>query len=338
MRFYYLIITLFLQTLNLIAQPADAVKLSSEQIATIQSQGVTGIQSVFAQSGIEIQDLPSVEAFAFEVVSSQLSNSLSTETITDIASSLTIALAEIAISEDINTSYVIEYVSAGTSQGIVEACSKNNVDVFKSITKASTDVVTSAIQFSLETGYDIDKVVSAVGSGYLAGTIEAINNIEIDVVTAVKACSSGLIIGTINATLDNNVEIYETLASTCEGIAEAAVEASVREQLDLIKQITAASVGAGTSAVETATTLSLEISLTQKAILKGLKRGTIDSIPGKGNNIRIRITPQKNIDVYELLKATEKSIYSSGLEAGYLPIIETPSLDDPTIRQVSPIN
>ena len=338
MRFYYLILTLFLQALNLVAQTADTVKLSSEQIATIQSQGVAGIQSVLAQSGIEIQDLPSVEAFASEVVSSQLSNSSSTETITDIASSLTIALAEIAISENINASYVIEYVSAGISQGLVEACSKNNVDVFKSITKASADVVTSAIQFSLETGYDIDKAVSAVGSGYLAGTIEAINNIEIDVVTAVEACSSGLIVGTINATLDNNVEIYETLASTCEGIAEAAVEASVREQLDLIKQITAASVGAGTSAVETATTLSLEISLTQKAILKGLKRGTIDSIPGKGNNIRIMIAPQKGIDAYELLKATEKSIYSSGLEAGYFPIIETPLLDDPTIRQVSPIN
>ena len=108
MRFYYLIITLFLQALNLVAQPADAAKLSSEQIAAIQSQGVDGIQSVLAQSGIKIQDLPSVEAFASEVVSSQLSNSLSTETITDIASSLTIALAEIAISENINASYVIE--------------------------------------------------------------------------------------------------------------------------------------------------------------------------------------------------------------------------------------
>ena len=114
--------------------------------------------------------------------------------------------------------------------------------------------------------------------------------------------------GTINATLENNVEIYETLASTCEGIAEAAVEASVREQLDLIKQITAASLGAGKSAVETATTLSLEISSTQKAILKGLKRGIFDSIPGKGNNIRIMIAPQKDINAYELIKAIEKGI------------------------------
>ena len=80
MRFYYLILTLFLQALNLVAQPADAAKLSSEQIATIQTQGVAGIQSVFAQSGIEIQDLPSVEAFASKL-HSQLSNSSSTETI-----------------------------------------------------------------------------------------------------------------------------------------------------------------------------------------------------------------------------------------------------------------
>ena len=338
MRFYYLIITLLLQALNLVAQPTDAANLSSEQIATIQSQGVAGIQNVFAQSGIEIQDLPSVEAFASEVVASQLSISSSAETITDIASALTIALAEIAISKNINVSYVIEYVSAGTAKGLVEAYSENSRDVFQSINKASACVVASAIQFSLDAESDIDKAVSAVGSGYLAGTIEASNNVGIDVVTAVEACSSGLIVGTINATLDNNVEIYETLSSTCEGIAEAAVEASVREQLDLIKQITAASVGAGASAVETATTLSLEISLTQKAILNGLKRGTIDSIPGKGNNIRIMIAPQKDIDAYELIKALEKSIYSSGLEAGYFPIIETPFLDDPVVRQVSPIN
>ena len=51
MRFYYLIITLFLQALNLVAQPADAAKLSSEQIATIQSQGVAGIQTCFCRIG-----------------------------------------------------------------------------------------------------------------------------------------------------------------------------------------------------------------------------------------------------------------------------------------------
>ena len=134
MRFYYLIITLFLQALNLVAQPADAAKLSSEQIAAIQSQGVAGIQSVFAQSGIYIQDLPSVEAFASDIFASQFSHSSSAETITDIASSLTIALAEIAISENINTSYVIEYVSAGTAHGLLEASTKNSIDdVFKSI-------------------------------------------------------------------------------------------------------------------------------------------------------------------------------------------------------------
>ena len=74
MRFYYLTLTLFLQALNLVAQPADAVKLSSEQIAAIQNQGAKGIQTVFEESEIEIQDLPSVEAFASEVTSSQLTN------------------------------------------------------------------------------------------------------------------------------------------------------------------------------------------------------------------------------------------------------------------------
>ena len=59
MRFYYLTITLFLQGINLIAQPADAVKLSSEQIALVQNQGATGIQTVFEELGIDIHDLPS---------------------------------------------------------------------------------------------------------------------------------------------------------------------------------------------------------------------------------------------------------------------------------------
>ena len=101
----------------------------------------------------------------------------------------------------------------------------------------------------------LKKIVSAVGSGYLAGTIEASNNGGINVVSAVEACSDGLIVGTINKTLKNNVEIYETLASTCEGIAEdidllKLLRLLVKEQLDLIKQVTAASVGAGKSAVE----------------------------------------------------------------------------------------
>ena len=43
-------------TLSLIAQPADAVKLSSEQIALIQNQGATGIQTVFEELEIDIQD------------------------------------------------------------------------------------------------------------------------------------------------------------------------------------------------------------------------------------------------------------------------------------------
>ena len=47
MRFYYLTLTLFLQALSLIAQPADAVKLNVEQVALIQNQGATGIQNSF---------------------------------------------------------------------------------------------------------------------------------------------------------------------------------------------------------------------------------------------------------------------------------------------------
>ena len=338
MRVYYLVLTLFIQTLCLIAQPADAVKLSSEQIALIQNQGTSAIKTVFEELDIDIQDLPTVEAFALEASAAQLNGSISLKTINEIASSITIALAEISADKNSKTNYVIEYAAAGIAHGITLASINNNSDVLKSIINASEGVVRGAIEFSANTGADFDEIVSAVGSGYLAGTIEASNENGINVISAVKASSNGLISGAINSTLTNNVEIYETLSSTCEGVAEAAVEASVREQLDLIKQITAASVQAGESGVKAATELGLEIDLAKKAILKGLQRGTIDSIPGKGNNVRIMIAPQKDINAYELIENIKAGIDKGGFEAGFFPIIETPIEDDPIVRQVSPIN
>lgn len=337
MRFYYLILTLFLLTLNLIAQSADAIKLSSDHIALIQSEGAKGIQTVFRELDIQIQDLQLVEDFASSAVSGLITRSTNTEAITEISAEITVALAEIASSENINVSYVVEYTSAGITDGVIKATQNNNLDVFQSIANGSKGAIAGAIEFSVDTRTNIGEVVSALGSGYLAGTIEASNDIKLNIIKAVEACSNGLIVGTINTALKSNVEIYETLASTCEGIAEAAVEASVREQLDLIKQITAASVGAGESAVKTATALSLDLDQTQKAILMGLRRGATDSIPGKGNNIRIIIAPQKDINVQELINAISSGMYQGGMQRGFIPIIETPYEDDGTVRQVSPI-
>lgn len=338
MRFYYLTITFFLQTLGLIAQSADAVKLSSEQISLIQNQGSEGIQSVFKELEIEIQDLTSVESFAMEAVSCQLTSSSTKANIADIASSLTGVLSEIALSKNTPVNYVIEYASAGIARGMSNASENNNLELSQVIMAASEATVESAFQISKDTGTNIDENVSAVGSGYLAGTIEATNNNGLNVVESVIASSSGLIIGAINAALKNNFEVYETLASTCEGVAEAAVEASVREQLDLIKQIGAASLGAGESAVKAATANSLNKDLIQKSILKGLKRGTLDSIPGKGHNVRIMIAPQKNIDSYDLIKNIENGIFKGGIAAGFIPIIETPFIEDTTLRIISPVN
>ena len=55
MRLYFLIITLFLATLNLVAQQANAIKLSPNQLNLIQTQGKEGIQSVFDELGIQMK-------------------------------------------------------------------------------------------------------------------------------------------------------------------------------------------------------------------------------------------------------------------------------------------
>ena len=44
------------------------------------------------------------------------------------------------------------------------------------------------------------------------------------------------------------------------------------------------------------------------------------------------IAPQKDINPYELIKTMENGINRGGLDAGYIPIIETPFEDDPLVR------
>ena len=334
MRFYYLTITLFLQGINLIAQPADAVKLNVEQVALVQDSGATGIEAVFQQTGIDINDLPLVEAFASEVILTQSTNKDYAQT----ASSIINVLASMASSKNVSANYVIEYASAGIAHGILKASPNGETDIYEASKTTSEASISGAIGFASANSYNLDKAVSAAASGYIAGTIEASKNNDLNIIKAVEASSAGLIFGSINSALENNSEIYQTISSTCEGIAEAAVEASIREELDLMKQITAATIGAGESAIKTATALSLEIEQTKKAIFEGLKRGTLDSIPGKGHNIRIIISPAKDVNASELLKAVQKGLTQAGLQTGYFPIIETPFENDPEVRQVSPFN
>ena len=72
MRFYFITITLFSLTLNLAAQPADTVELSSRQIAQIQDQGAAGIQAVIEESNIDLQDKVATHALVSQIVSSQM--------------------------------------------------------------------------------------------------------------------------------------------------------------------------------------------------------------------------------------------------------------------------
>ena len=335
MRFYILTLSLFLQALNIVAQPTDIEKLSAEHTEMIENKGASGIQIVFEELKIDIYDLNSVEDFANKVAAAQLAKSPTLETITEIASNITSALAEIASTENMNPSYAIEYSSAGLAHSIVNTTNSSS-SILESIAAAAKGSLSGAILFALDSESNIEKVTSAAASGYVAGSMEASKNADQNIIKAVKACTNGLIFGAVNNALENNDEIYKTLSSTCEGIAEAAVEASVREELNLIKQVTAASLGAAENAVEAATQFKLSLDKTKNAISKGLTRGATESIPGRGNNIRIIIKPIKNIKALEIAKKIQKGVMQGVMQNDYLPIIVTPFEDDPFVRQVSP--
>tara|TARA_B100001093_G_scaffold25173_1_gene22181 strand:+ start:444 stop:1442 length:999 start_codon:yes stop_codon:yes gene_type:complete len=330
MRFYNLTITLLLLALNLSAQTSDAIELSSEQIALIQSQGAEGVQTVLSELGIQIQDLEQIEEFASEAVSRQINESSNTEMISEVTSGITASIAEIALANSVEPSYAIEYVSAGAAHGLMKS---NFTNMPRAIQALSKGTMLGAIQFSKSNEFDILKSSSAAASGSLAGVIEASNDLGFGIIRNVKASSSGLVIGTIISAKELNSAVFETLTATTEGIAEAAIEASVKVDIDLIPQITSASLGAGENTVRAATALNLSKRNTIEAIKEGLRKGSAKSLPGEGSNIRITINPIEDIDLVEVVEAFEAFEASS---PGTTPIIETPFMDDPTIRQVSP--
>ena len=341
MRFYYLTIAIFLQAINLFAQASDAYKLNEEQIAIIQTQGTKGIQAVFIDSGIQIQDLPAVEKFVSEAALSKLNGIVTSQIISDTANEFIIAITELSLSENIKASYVIEYVSAGVTYAAAITSLDKNLDSFEAIQAASKGSASGAIQFAKSYSSSLDTAISAASSGSLAGAIEITKNLDLDVFKAVQSSASGLISSTISETVENDIEIYETLTSATIGLAEAAVEASVKENLNLIPQLKASAIGAGVEATDSSTLFDLDKNQTLYAIQKGLSQGAIRAIPGQGSNIRIFIAPIKDIDLLSIVEEIEAGNSQGASQAGYtvpdfIPIIETPLDDDRSVHKVSP--
>lgn len=337
MRFYYLTITLFLQALNLIAQPADAIKLSSEQIALIQNEGAIGIQTVFTELGIQFQDLPQVEEFAYEVVSVQINASTTAEMVSDITSEITVTLAELALSQDRKVNGIIEYISAGACHGVVKATQENDMNLFDAIKAASTGSSSGAVQFAVDAGADIAKVTSAAASGSLSGAIEATNADKFNVIMAAEASSSGLISGAIKTSTEANIDVMKTVESLSEGIAEAAVEASIKVNLELIPQVKAAASGAAEEAILSARDTSISFQEITQAISSNIDKSVFHTLSGNGENIRIIIESREDIDVIGIRHAIDSGIFQGGKKSNFVPLIETPYDDkDPTIHKVSP--
>jgi hypothetical protein len=109
MRFYYITITLFLLTLNLIAQPADVVELSSKQIE-VKNQGVVGKKAVLEESNIDLQDKGATHDLVSQIVSSQISEISTPESIAEITSRITIAIAGIALGDNDKICFQISLV------------------------------------------------------------------------------------------------------------------------------------------------------------------------------------------------------------------------------------
>lgn len=336
MRFYYLTITLLIQALSLVAQPADAIKLSSEQTALIQSQGVAGIQTVFGELGIQIQDLKRVEDFTSEVISSQLTGSETAEAISNIASEITLAVAELALSENVDSSYLIEHASAGTTRSVLKISQGGKIDAFEAIKAASTGSVSGAIQFAANTKTDVAKATSAASSGSSAGAVEITKENNLNVFQALDASASGIISGTILTSNKLNLDIAKSVSAASAGLAEGAIEASVKNDLELISHIKATAKSAGKVTIESANKADIDGAQALKTMSAAIAEGAFKVVSGNGRNIRIFIKPVKDINLFDLQQAIESAVYAGAKEAGFIPIIETPYEDDPSVRRVSP--
>ena len=72
------------------------------------------------------------------------------------------------------------------------------------------------------------------------------------------------------------------------------------------------------------------------AVSAGFAQGAFQAIPGNGINVRILIDPIEGIDPISVQKGIVASI-ESNTSIFTLPIIETPYMDDASLRSVSPV-
>ncbi|MDG1701923.1 MAG: hypothetical protein P8I61_03295 [Opitutae bacterium] len=337
MRFYYITLTLFLLTLNLIAQPADVVELSSKQIAQIQNQGVAGIKAVLEESNIDLQDKGATHDLVSQIVSSQISETSTPESIAEITSRITIAIAEIALSDndiDNNEIYlVIEATAAGASDAVIKASENLNIDVRNAVKSSSTGTSGGVIKFALENGLDAAKATSAAASGATAGAIETAVEADIDVPEIVEFASSGSVAGAIFAAVEADIDVGKYIEAAASGATEAAVEAPVVAKLNIVKFVQSAAAGSVIASIESSLEANIDENI--ESAVAGSTSGAIQAAAGNGPNTRVSIAPIA-ADLSELKRIIAIGRIDGERRAKRMPIIMTPYEDDPTIRQVSP--
>ena len=336
MRFYFITITLFSLTLNLAAQPADTVELSSRQIAQIQDQGAAGIQAVIEESNIDLQDKAATHELVSQIVSSQINKASTPESIAEITSQITIAVAEIALMGNYNDqiNLIIESISAGANDGVIKASENLNIDVRDAIKYASSGSSSGAIKIAIANGLDVAAATSAAASGATAGAIEAALETSYNVPEIVEFASSGSVVGTISAAEEAGIDVRKYIEAAAAGSVEAAVEVPASKMLDIMKFVQYATAGSIKATIESDIETYIDEHI--KAAFSGSTFGAKQAIAGKGSNTRIKIAPI-SVDLNELEQTLEYGLIDGERRAKRFEINITPYDDDPSVRQVSPV-
>ena len=338
MRFYCFILILFLPLFNLLAQQDDTLRFSSEQVDLIQNQGSSGIQSLFKESDIQIYDLTLVENFVTKVAYSLLVDAATENIDLDLVPETILAFTELAISENIEISYVVEYVSAGLIKGAIKSTLINDINPYDLTKSVAERIAFNVIGFGINSGIGTDKISAAAASGSLAGAIETSREIDINTNKSTAASSSGLVAGAIYSTANKNINPIDSLIAISSGITEGTIEATVTLNLELIMQIKASAQAAAQEAHYISKQNNVDAEQIIDALTYGLSQPIKKILSGKGTNIRIFIIPVDIDTAEELVKAVSSAIFLGIKSGGYLPIplIPTPYIDDLSVRQVSP--
>ena len=162
MRFYYLTLTLLL-AFKLSAQTSDAIELSSEQKALVQSQGATGISSIIQESGISFTSSRDLEDFISEVISAQLSGSSSIDDIAKLTTETVIVVLNADISENIDSNLAFEAFTSGISRGIIIAANDLNIDIAPAIEASSFSAIVAAVELITTDSSTETEISEAIG-------------------------------------------------------------------------------------------------------------------------------------------------------------------------------